>query len=221
MSWTKGGVVAFLAAVFSLAAYADPAIVLRTIDSGSMEPTIPKGSQVQANTDAYLNDGPRRWDIVVYKRPSHETLLTHRIVGLPGERLSYTRDKQLLIDGVPVPLVAVPPQTGPKMPSKFTTYVESLGADQHLVQVDPKSVPVMTVGVSPQVSRSACQFSVDGFDCKIPFDYYYLMGDNRDWALDSRYVGFVHRLDIVARVERWLSDDRKEYRLGNESPDVK
>lgn len=221
MSWIKGGFGAFLAVLVSLAVYADPAIVLRSIDSASMEPTIPKGSQVQVNPDAYLQDGPKRWDIVVYKRPLHEALLTHRIVGLPGERLTYTRDKQLLIEGVPVPSDAVPPQTGPKMPSKFTTFAEALGADLHFVQVDPKSPPVMAVGVSPQVSHSDCQFSEEGFDCRIPFDHYYLMGDNRDWALDSRYVGFIHRLDIVARVERWLSDDRREYRLENGSLGVK
>lgn len=215
------GLGVFLATWSVLTAHADSFTVLKPMESAAMEPTVPKGSRVHLNVDAYAREGPRRWDIVAYRRPTDRLLAIHRVVGLPGERLTYTRDKKLLIDGQSVPLTELPSLPVPKQPSGFLTYVEALGAEQHFVKIDPKTPPVMSVGVTSQVDHAACTFSNEGFDCTIPSERYFLMGDNRDWALDSRYVGFVHRDDIAARAERWLSEDRNEYKSWNRSSGVK
>ena len=63
--------------------------------SRGMEPTITQGSGVYANSSAYSSALPARWDIVTFTPPSRATtskeeqVWVMRIVGLPGETISY------------------------------------------------------------------------------------------------------------------------------------
>jgi len=59
--------------------------------SSSMEPTFKKGESIIINLKAYINEPPKRWDVVVYQ--SHKgKLWIHRVVGLPGENLIINPD---------------------------------------------------------------------------------------------------------------------------------
>lgn len=44
-------------------------------------------------------------------------------------------------------------------------------------------------------------------ETKIPKDCYYVLGDNRDNSLDSRYYGFIKKSDIVGKLVKILSSD--------------
>lgn len=57
------------------------------IPSGSMEPTLSVGRKYPYITVAYLFNGPKRGDIIVFD--DHGVAYCKRIIGLPGETVSF------------------------------------------------------------------------------------------------------------------------------------
>jgi signal peptidase I len=53
--------------------------------------------------------------------------------------------------------------------------------------------------ISDYPYRKNCQYLDKGVRCTVPPDHYFMMGDNRDNSLDSRYWGFVPDANIVGR----------------------
>lgn len=79
-------------------------IVNAVIPSASMEATIMTGDRIFGYRLAYLNDEPKRGDIVIFKFPDDEKqLFIKRVIGLPGETLKM-RDGKIYIDGGEEPL---------------------------------------------------------------------------------------------------------------------
>ena len=85
------------------------------IPSGSMKPTLEIGDFILVNKFAYgirlpvldtkvieVGD-PQRGDVMVFRYPSEPNInYIKRVVGLPGDRISYTMDMRLLVNGQPV-----------------------------------------------------------------------------------------------------------------------
>ena len=54
-------------------------------------------------------------------------------------------------------------------------------------------------GVTEFPFNDQCRYSAEGVVCKVPAGQYFMMGDNRDNSLDSRYWGFVPEANIVGK----------------------
>ena len=74
-------------------------IMIATIESGSMEPTLGVGNTVVYNRLAYLGDKePQRGDIVAFYSDEFGVGFGKRVMGIPGDEISF-RDGYLVING--------------------------------------------------------------------------------------------------------------------------
>ena len=125
---------------------------------------------------------PRRGDVLVFD-PHHEDDMTlvKRLVGVPGDTLQM-RDRVLYRNGQPQeePYVVTsgrPDEFAPSMLWQLNHLVEASGGDYHPTRDNwgPLLVP-------------------DG--------YYFMLGDNRDSSLDSRYWGLLEGWRFEGRASR-------------------
>lgn len=207
MEWTAG-LFPVILAVFLLRAFvAEPF----KIPSGSMEPTLVPGDLILVNKfiyglrlpllDTRLTPGesPQRGDVIVFRLPKDPRIdYIKRIVGLPGDTVSY-EDKHLVINGKPVAESGLSDYFDPSTMTYYKRYEETLGEHVHQIMVNPDAPPYVIGGPENYPNRDMCHYNANGFECKVPADSYFVMGDNRDNSLDSRYWGFVPQRNIVGK----------------------
>lgn len=141
---------------------------------------------------------PERGDIVVFKLPSdNRTDYIKRVIGLPGDRIQV-REGQLYINGEAVARVRADDfelELRNGEVRRIAQYRETL----------PNGVSYLTLDTTP---RSPGDFTVEYL---VPDGHYFMMGDNRDNSLDSRFlsdVGYVPFENLVGRAElRFFSTD--------------
>ena len=165
-----------------------------SIPSGSMLPTLQRGDHIVARRiSATAEDGPRpkRGDIVIFDLPSDpQTAFLKRVIGLPGEKLQM-RDGKVLIDGEPLVREAV------------SDYVDSRE------QGKSRSVPRFRETLPDGRSYETLDVMPNGLKdntpvYEVPDGHVFVLGDNRDNAVDSRFpdqVGFVPLQNISGVAE--------------------
>ncbi|HTH78248.1 MAG TPA: signal peptidase I [Ramlibacter sp.] len=180
------------------------------IPSGSMIPTLLVGDLILVNKFTYgirlpvintkLTDGtpPQRGDVMVFRYPPKPSLdYIKRVVGVPGDEVAYL-NKRLTINGQPVSKQPVADFFDEDSMAYFKQFEEVLGGKRHRILNDDNR-PAFVPGVENFPFKDNCRYSVEGVVCKVPPGYYFMMGDNRDNSLDSRYWGFVPDKNIVGR----------------------
>jgi signal peptidase I len=182
------------------------------IPSGSMMPTLLVGDFILVNKYAYGlrlpvtktkiwdNEDPERGDVVVFRFPlDARTDYIKRVVGLPGDRVSY-RNKTLYLNGEAQPVETVGPYQPEGSGVRATGSiegVEKLGAIEHAVLINP---------FVPDFSRN-CTF-LGHQEVVVPEDHFFVMGDNRDDSNDGRCWGFVPEANLVGKAfVIWFSWD--------------
>jgi signal peptidase I len=185
------------------------------IPSGSMIPTLMIGDLILVNKFTYglrlpvlhtkLTQGnkPQRGDVMVFRYPPKPSLdYIKRVVGVPGDEVAYL-NKQLTINGKAIekkPLTDFLDEDTLRYSKHFE---EQLGPDggplKTLRLLNEADRPAFIPGVEPFAFAENCKYSVEGVVCKVPPGHYFMMGDNRDNSLDSRYWGFVPEQNIVGK----------------------
>ena len=180
------------------------------IPSGSMIPTLLVGDLILVNKFTYgvrlpvihtkvLDVGlPERGDVMVFRFPKDNSVdYIKRVVGLPGDTVAY-EDNRLTLNGTPVPLA----QSGEFYDSErlvyYKQYSEKLGTVEHKLLTELEK-PSFITGVDAFPFRDQCTYGRTGMSCKVPPGHYFVMGDNRENSLDSRYWGFVPEQNIVGK----------------------
>ena len=162
------------------------------IPSESMAPTLLVGDFLLVNTAAFVPDHRlggllppttvHRGDLVVFHFPVDPARdLVKRVIGVPGDRLRL-RDGRVLIDGRRL-----------EEPYAFYTASRPNGYRDdfpNLREADPN--------VDPRWWMQLRRLAADG-EIEVPAGHYFVMGDNRNDSLDSRYWGFVPEQNIVGR----------------------
>jgi signal peptidase I len=180
------------------------------IPSGSMIPTLLVGDLILVNKFTYglrlpvintkLTEGtaPQRGDVMVFRYPPKPSLdYIKRVVGVPGDEVSYL-NKRLSINGKEVDTRKLQDYFDPDAMRYFKQFEETLGDKTHRLLNDDER-PAFVPGVEDFPNRQNCRYSVEGVVCKVPEGHYFMMGDNRDNSLDSRYWGFVPDRNIVGK----------------------
>jgi len=180
------------------------------IPSGSMIPTLLIGDLILVNKFTYglrlpvantrLTEGHavQRGDVVVFRYPPKPSVdYIKRVIGLPGDEVSYL-NKRLTINGKEVPQTAVSDFFDESTMEYFKQFNEQLGDVRHDIIVDTRRAAFIG---NPDAFpyRDNCRYSIEGVTCKVPEGQYFMMGDNRDNSLDSRYWGFVPEGNIIGR----------------------
>ena len=206
LDWTAG-LFPVIVAVFVLRSFLFEPF---KIPSGSMIPTLLVGDLILVNKFTYglrlpvlntrLTEGtpPKRGDVMVFRYPPKPSLdYIKRVIGVPGDEVAYL-NKKLTINGKPVPQVRLPDFFDQDAMRYFKQYRETVGDKTHLLLNDDER-PAFIPGAEDFPFKQNCRYSVEGVVCKVPEGHYFMMGDNRDNSLDSRYWGFVPDRNIVGK----------------------
>jgi signal peptidase I len=180
------------------------------VPTGSLEPTVMPGDFILVQQYSYglrlpvlqkkiFETGePKRGDIALFYYPEDTAVrFVKRVVGLPGDHVVY-KNKILTVNGKEMHQTVVGPDLSEEagaLPEPVIRKKELLNGIQHDIFVSKDR------GWFQQV------------DVTVPPGHYFMMGDNRDNSIDSRYWGFVPEEYLIGRAFAiWLSWDSNKSR---------
>lgn len=206
LEWTAG-LFGVIAVVFLLRSFvAEPF----RVPSGSMLPTIVEGDLILvnkfvygtrlpvSNTKLWGNQQPQRGNIMVFHLPKDPSVdYIKRVIGVPGDTISYL-NKRLAINGQMLNKDAQADYLEEQSMRYAKQFEEKTGETTHKI-LNYEQAPNFISGIENFPNKESCTYTVEGVSCKVPEGHYFMMGDNRDNSLDSRYWGFVPEANIVGK----------------------
>ena len=162
------------------------------IPSESMENTLLIGDYLLVDKVHYGHGGRwgeilpyapiQRGDIVVFRYPVHpQQHFVKRVIGLPGDQVRMVEGR-VLVNGVPLK----------------ENYVIHTRPDYDHFRDDFPLTDIPNASTEPRWWKEMGELVRQG-DLVVPPDRFFVLGDNRDESLDSRYWGFVPRENIIGR----------------------
>ena len=187
------------------------------IPSGSMIPTLLIGDFILVNKFSYgirlpvINKkiidvgSPKRGEVMVFRYPVDPSYdYIKRVIGVPGDKISY-KNKRLTINGVIVPTSPTADYLHPERAAYSKQFIETVDGRPHkILNDDERDLLINPIVRFPYFEN--CLYNNAGVECTVPPGHYFMMGDNRDNSLDSRFWGFVPEQNIVGRAFGiWMS----------------
>lgn len=145
------------------------------VDGRSMYPTLKDGEFGFTNVEGVLLNGVKRGDIVVVtmEEKGQKTHWVKRVIGMPGDTISCVNDIVFINGKVLDETQYIDPDYRQSCVDQFGYFNKVPNADNTDVQ--------------------------DFEEMKLGDDEYYVMGDNRPYSKDSRYVGPVKKSQLFAK----------------------
>ena len=162
------------------------------IPSESMENTLLIGDYLLVDKVHYASGGVwghilpysriRRGDIIVFRFPVHpEQHFVKRVIGLPGDRIHLVNRKVYVNDQ--------------PLDEKYVIYKSPMS---DIYRDDFPALDYLSGNVEARWWLEMRQVVKNG-ELIVPAHRYFVMGDNRDESLDSRYWGFVPEVNVIGR----------------------
>lgn len=185
------------------------------IPTGSLEPTLDIGDFIVVNKFVYglrlpmfykkIVDiqEPKRGDIVVFRHPTQSIDYIKRVVGLPGDHISYI-NKVLYINGHPAT----------QSFQRYTTQEDGNGVEIPVIEKEENLGGVLHKIFLRQDEEPTVEGALKTQSWVVPKGHYFMMGDNRDDSYDSRFWGFVPEVCLKGKaIMVWLSWDNEIHRV--------
>ena len=162
---------------------------------------------------------PKRGDVVVFRVPTEKADLIKRVIGIPGDTIEM-RGGRLILNGAPVPVRNISPvqvRVTPNSPCKVVPPalpVITRNAE-HPSCVYHAAIESLPGGPSYITLDQVAHGPADDFGpVRVPPRHLFMMGDNRDDSLDSRFpaytggIGMIPMEDLIGRASFtfWSTD---------------
>ena len=162
------------------------------IPSGSMLPGLKVGDFILVKKFTYgikvnrtgppiaFGKDPELGDVVVFIPPHDHRPFVKRLIGKPGDRITYI-NKKIYVNGKPIN--------------------QKLLSEEDNIRIYEEKLNDKTIQIQQIISR--INYSEEWV---VPKDMYFVVGDNRDNSNDSRYWGFVPRENFMGTADYiWMS----------------
>lgn len=141
----------------------------------------------------------KRGDIVTFTDPNKpERTLVKRVIGVPFDKISY-ENKILSINGIQQSKKLIESYSY-ELDNSTIIEVDNLYLEnKYQILNNDSKLTYINEYVENFNQKQNCKYFINGFKCIVPKGMFFMMGDNRDNSLDSRYSGFIQEQNITGK----------------------